>query len=75
MSSFNAGNAAGVGGSSGISTTMASGYDVMLYVGQLQQVVGTGLTLNMYAYDLNTVTGLPSDIRICRGMRKQLAEN
>jgi hypothetical protein len=59
MSSFNAGN---IKGTSGISPTMSSAYDVMLYVAELKQEIGTGLTVKTFAYDLNTTTGLPSSI-------------
>jgi hypothetical protein len=53
-------NGGSIKGTSGVSPTMAAGWDVMLYVAQLQQVVGTGLTVNIYAYDLNTTSGLPT---------------
>jgi hypothetical protein len=49
-------------GTSGISPTMGGQYDVMLYVAQLQQVVGVGLTVSIYAYDLETTAGLPASI-------------
>jgi hypothetical protein len=60
MSSYNSGGA--VKGTSGISPTMGSAYDVMLYVAELDQVVGSGLTLTMYAYDLNTIASLPTSV-------------
>jgi hypothetical protein len=47
-------------GTSSTSPTMANGFDVILYVAKLDNVVGTGLNVNVYAYDLNTITSAPS---------------
>jgi hypothetical protein len=54
-------NGATLKGASSVSPTMSGGYDPVLYVAQLQEL-GGNMTISMYAYDLQTTTGLPTSI-------------
>jgi hypothetical protein len=58
MSNYTTGGS--LAGSSNISPTIDGEWDVLLYVAKLDNVIGTGMNVSLYAYDLNTITSAPS---------------